>query len=61
MPPLYLRKNLLATAGNLKVNERSNYKSVPYSFLFLDIERKPEINYRIFEFLNLGYKSEITP
>ena len=48
-PPLSLRKNLLATAGNLKVNEQSNYKSVRF-FLFLDIERKPEIwNYWIYE------------
>ena len=47
--PLYLRKNLLATAGNFKVNEQTKYKSVPF-FLFLAIERKPEIrNYWIFE------------
>ena len=30
--PLYLRKNLLATAGNLKVNEQTKYKSVPIIF-----------------------------
>ena len=41
--PFYLRKNLLATAGNLKVNGQTNYKSVPFLFLFLDIERKSEI------------------
>ena len=40
IPPLYLRKNLLATAGNLKVNEQTKYKS---NKLFLAIERKPEI------------------
>ena len=40
---LYLRKNLLATAGNLKVNENTNYKSVPIFYLFLAIVRKPEI------------------
>ena len=40
--PLYLRKNFLTTAGNLKLNEQSKYKSVQF-FLFLDIERKPEI------------------
>ena len=28
--PLHLRKNLLATAGNLKVNEQTKYKSVPF-------------------------------
>ena len=28
-PPLYLRKKLSGTAGNLKVNEQSKYKSVP--------------------------------
>ena len=38
-----LRKNLLATAGNLKVNEQTNYKSVPVVFLFVAIERKPAI------------------
>ena len=49
IPPLYLRKHLLATAGNLKVNEQSRYKSVPI-FFFLAIERKPEMwNYWIFE------------
>ena len=32
-PPLYLRKNLLATARNLKVNEQSKYKSVPIFFI----------------------------
>ena len=50
IPPLYLRKNLLATAGNLKVNEQTKYKSVPIFLLFLAVERKPEIrNYWIFE------------
>ena len=43
IPPLYLRKSLLPTAGNLKVNEQSKYKSVPFLFLSLGIERKPEI------------------
>ena len=42
IPPLYLRKSLLATAGNLKVNEQSKYKSGPFLFLSLGIERKPE-------------------
>ena len=28
IPPLYLRKNLLATARNLKANEQTKYKSV---------------------------------
>ena len=32
-PPLYLRKNLLATAGNLKVNEQTKYKSVSIFFI----------------------------
>ena len=40
---LYFRKNLLATAGNLKVNEQTKYKSVPIFLLFLAVERKPEI------------------
>ena len=43
IPPLYLRKNLLATAGNLKVNEQTKYKSVQIFLLFLAVERKPEI------------------
>ena len=43
IPPLYLRKRLLATAGNLKVNEQSKYKSVPFLFLSLRIERKLQI------------------
>ena len=46
IPPLYLRKNLLATARNLKVNEQTKYKSVPIFLLFLAViavERKPEI------------------
>ena len=43
VPTLYLRKNLLATAGNLKVNEQTKYKSVPIFLLFLAVERKPEI------------------
>ena len=48
--PPDLRKNLLATAGNLKVNEQTKYKSVPIFLLFLAVERKPEIrNYCIFE------------
>ena len=38
IPPLYLRKNLLATAGNLKVNEQTKYKSVPIFLLFLAVE-----------------------
>ena len=33
IPPLYIRKNLLATAGKLKVNEQSKYKSVPFFFI----------------------------
>ena len=41
--PLHLRKNLLATAGNLKVNEQTKFKSVPIFLLFLSVERKPEI------------------
>ena len=32
IPPLYLRKNLLTAAGNLKVNEQTKYKSVPVFF-----------------------------
>ena len=32
IPLLYLGKNLLATAGNLKVNEQTKYKSVPVFF-----------------------------
>ena len=47
IPPLYLRKNSLATAGNLKVNEQTKYKS---NKLFLAIKRKPEIqSYWVFE------------
>ena len=50
IPPLYLRKKLLATVGNLKANEQTKYKSVPIFLLFLAVERKPEIrNYWIFE------------
>ena len=57
IPPLYLRKNLLATAGNLKVNEQTKYKSVPIFLLFLAVERKPEIqNYLIFEPLVINRK-----
>ena len=37
------REKLFATAGNLKVNEQSKYKSVPIFFLFLAIEAKPEL------------------
>ena len=29
IPPLYLRKYLLATAGNLKVNEQTNFLVIP--------------------------------
>ena len=43
IPPLHLRKNLLATAGNLKVNEQTKYKSVPIFLFLLAVERKPEI------------------
>ena len=43
IPPLYLGKNLLATAGNLKVDEQTKYNSVPIFLLFLAVERKPEI------------------
>ena len=43
IPPLYLRKNSLATTGNLKVNEQTKYKSVPIFLLFQAVERKPEI------------------
>ena len=39
----YLRKDLLATAGNLKVNEQTKYKSVLIFLLFLAVKRKPEI------------------
>ena len=50
IPLLYLRKNVLATAGNLRVNEQTKYKSVPIFLLFIAVERKPEIrNYWIFE------------
>ena len=42
IPPLYLRKRLLATAGNSEVNEQPKNKSVPFLFLSsLGIERKP--------------------
>ena len=33
IPPLNLRKNLLDTAGNLKANEQSKYKSVQFFFI----------------------------
>ena len=59
IPPLYLWKNVLATTGNLKVNEQTKYKSVPIFLLFLAVERKPEI--RNYWFLSLRYKSKITP
>ena len=60
-PSLYLRKNLLATAGNLKVNEQTKYKSVP-NLLFLAAWRSRESQkYGIIEFLSLRYNSEITP
>ena len=34
IPPLYLRKNLLTAARNLKVNEQTKHKSVPLFFLY---------------------------
>ena len=34
IPPLDLRKNLRATAGNLKINEQSKYQSVQERFSF---------------------------
>ena len=37
------QEKLLATAGNLKVNEQTKHKSVPIFLLFLAVERKPEI------------------
>ena len=37
------RETLFATAGNLKVNEQSKYKSVPIFFIFLAMEVKPEL------------------
>ena len=43
IPLLYLRKNVLATAGNLRVHEQTKYKSVPIFLLFIAVERKPEI------------------
>ena len=50
IPLLYLRKNVLATPENLRVNEQTKYKSVPIFLLFIAVERKPEIrNYWIFE------------
>ena len=39
----YLRKDLLAPAGNLKVNEQTKYKSVLIFLLFPAVKRKPEI------------------
>ena len=58
---LYLRKYLLAIAGNLKVNEQTKYKSVP-NLLFLAawLSRESQ-KYGIIEFLSLRYNSEITP
>ena len=41
-PPLYLRINLLATAGNVKVFEKSKYESVPI-FFYPQLLREPEI------------------
>ena len=38
IPPLYLWKNLLATAGNLKVNEHTKCKSVPFFLIPSDRE-----------------------
>ena len=48
--PLYRRKKLLGTAGNLKVNEQSKYKSVPILFLFLVIEESQVGNKQILIF-----------
>ena len=47
------------TARNLKVNEQSNYKSVPF-FFYSYISRESQ-KYGIIEFLSLRYKSKITP
>ena len=58
--PLHLRKNLLATAGNLKVNEQTKYRSVPF-FFFYSLPSRESQKYEIIEFLSLRYKSEITP
>ena len=48
--PAICSQNLRQTAGNLKVNEQSKYKSVPFLLISLGLERKPEIwNYWSFE------------
>ena len=47
IPLLYLRKNLLSTAGNLKVNEQTKYESVPIFLLFLAVERNSTLGVKI--------------
>ena len=47
IPLLYLRKNLLSTAGNLKVNEQTKYESVPIFLLFLAFERNSTLGVKI--------------
>ena len=55
IPPLYLGKNLLVTAGNLKVNEQTKYLSV--QFLLIPSDREKAGNTEV---LSLRNKSEIT-
>ena len=62
IPPLYLKKHLLATAGNFKVNEQTKYKSASSDFLVIPSCREKARNTDgIIDFLSLRYKSEITP
>ena len=49
IPPLYLRKNLLATAGNLNVNEQTKYKSVQFFFIPSYREKARNTELLIFE------------
>ena len=50
IPPLYLRKNLLAAAGNVKVNEQIKYKSVSSDFLVIPSRREKARNTELLNF-----------
>ena len=49
IPPLYLRKNLLTAAGNLKVNEKTKHKSVPV-FFYIPSYREKARNTELLKF-----------
>ena len=50
IPSVYLRKNLLSTAGNLKENEQTKYKSVPIFLLLLRSCREKARNTELLNF-----------